>query len=226
MSNADLILDHLERHRFTTLSVLHRMFFPGAKTADLKAALKAQVEEGVLPLERRFIGPNIPVLQRANRGKIGLVTAWSRWALLHYCCMYEHHRMRLLPAELLGFLNVQELPGIDPNTQFFCLETARRTITQVIVDFRPSASISSPVKRSVGHDMARRICDRWQRFQTIQSLSELHGAGLLSVTALVATESKKTLILQTLPQEIAGRPSLIPGKLNIHVVPELLALIA
>lgn len=128
--------------------------------------------------------------------------------------------------ELLNFLRVKDLRGIDSNTQFFCLETAHRTITQVIVDFRPSASISSPVKRSVGHDLARRICDRWQRFQNIACLSELQGAGLLSVTALVATESKKDLILHTLAQEIATRPGLIPGKANIHVVPELLALIA
>ncbi len=133
--------------------------------------------------------------------------------------------VRLLPQDLLEFLGVPAVLGLDPHTQSFCLELDERTITQVLVDFRPSASIASPVKPSVGHDQARRICDRWKHFQAAPQLSELHGKGLLSVTALVATESKKELIRKAVQEEMRDRPAVQLGPLKFGVVPELLHLI-
>lgn len=225
MLDTELVMDHLARHRFTTLAALHQMFLHSANFAEAKNIIRGRMRDGLLPLECRFIAPKIPVLQAQGRGKIGLVTAWSRWALLHYCCLQDEKRVRLLPNEFLEFLRLPAISGLDLNTQFFCIGAVDRTITQVIADFRPSATIQSPVKRSIGHDMARRICERWQRFQSIPALSEMHGAGLLSVTALVASESKKALVLQTLRQEMRVRPALLPGKVKVHVVPELLTLI-
>jgi hypothetical protein len=220
---SDSLMDHVVRYRFTTLDVVRRLFYPDATVHAARKAVQ-RLSNGERPmLESVRIAPRVNVLQLSDRGKIGVTTAWTRYTLLHFCCAQDRRRVRLTEAEFYGLLGTDKIPGVDPNNQhYFLVPEASARLGVALVDYRPTPHASSGVTRSSGRDLARKICNCWQRLAETPLLNEMHAQGLIVVSALVATEAKAALIHKAVVEECGQYPNLRVGALEVCVVPQML----
>lgn len=222
-NGSDTLLDHVNRYRFTTVDVVHRLFYADATVHAARKAVQ-RLSKGDQPLlEGVRIAPRVHVLQLRGRGKIGVTTAWTRYALLHFCCAQDRARVRLTETEFYSLMGTDKIPGVDPNNQhYFLIPGASTRLGIAFIDYRPSPAASQGVTRSTGKDLARRICQCWERLATTPLLCDMHAQGLVVASALVATESKASLIQKAVVEECEQRANIQVGALEVSVVPQLL----
>ncbi|HRK35091.1 MAG TPA: hypothetical protein PLJ47_10900 [Candidatus Hydrogenedentes bacterium] len=220
---SDTLLDHVIRYRFTTTQIVHNLFYPDATVHAARKAVQ-RLSTGDQPmLEGVRIAPRVHVLQLHGRGKIGVITAWSRYALLHFCCAQERKRIRLTETEFYALMGTDKIPGVDPNNQhYFLVPEASTRLGIAFVDFRPTPKASSGVTRATGKDLAKKVCECWQRLAATPLLCDLHAQGLTVVSALVPTESKAALIQKAVVEECQQYPNIQVGALEVCVVPQML----
>ena len=213
------ILQHIERFRITTASVLHTMFYDGkevdAVTSTVRRLRQADyVSSAKLKPPRRFyyylthrttrmLG--LPASFAASLGEQALPT---RYAVLRFCCRDEYRQL-LRPSEF-----AEEFPGccdkhIPKEPYYYDSDGDVPRLSYLMVDL--GADAGRIIRK------CRRVFGERLKVKGFRSLIE---GDAFSVTVLTQQESKKAAI-----EAAQKRASDFSYPIRIEVIPELMGMV-